>query len=142
MSEPTPTIHAAFIREHLNEHLLGSEVLPLFNTGRIVITNGLQDRFGEQTLDLVAELLTAHSCCYWGNALPAGDWQSNDDPGNIERFERLPSEHGKDYEPRALHIPGRVLASWRFPKESESVWVITESGDNGFVTTVLLPSAY
>ena len=139
-NEPTPT--ATLIREHQHQHLLSSEFIPLFNTGRIVITNGVKDRFNEQTLDTVSELLTAHSCCDWGNAIPAGDWQSNDDPGNIERFERLPSEYGKDFEPCAVRTPGRVLASWRLPDSSESVWVTTESTDEGIVTTVLLPSEY
>jgi hypothetical protein len=139
-NEPTPT--ATLIRDALHEHLLASEVLPLFSTGRLVITNGVQARFGEQTLDTVAELLTAHSCRYWGNRLPAGDWQANDDPNNIELFERLPSAFGKDFEPCAVRNPGRVLASWRLPDSDECVWVITEPGENESVTTVLLASEY
>lgn len=143
MSTNEPTPHATFIRGLTEQHLQSSEVLPLFDTGTIRITKGVLERFGEQTHDTVAELLTSHSCRYWGNDLPAGDWQTNDDPNNIELFERLPSGFGKPFEPCAVRTPGRVLASWRLPDSDESVWVITEPGEeNSIITTVLLPSEY
>ena len=97
---------------------MGMGLVPEFNLGRVVITQGARNVLGEIE---IRTALMRHSCGDWGN-VPDEDKRLND--------EELASPDGY-----------RVLSSYK-SVSGERFWVITENIKRNPATTILLPEEY
>lgn len=136
---------STLVLEHAAESLRNRQTVPLFDLGQVVLTAGVRERLDA---DLAASLLSAHSSADWGNAIDSSDADINNSEHNVKR---LPLEHGgkpvlgpgeHPFETWTLSKSGRVFGVWKLPTTDEDVWVVSENGQDGVVTTILFASEY
>jgi hypothetical protein len=134
------------IIHHAAESLRNRKTVPLLDLGTVVLTSGVREHLDA---DVAAALLSAQSSADWGNGLPESDVLVNEHSDNVNRKALKgpdgeavigPADH--PFEVWSLTESGRLFSVWNLPTVSEPVWVITENGQDGVTTTILLANEY